>query len=65
MKQYNQLTQSIVDELKKIVGEKNVFTDPEKMQPYSYDEGVDKAYYHMPDAVVYAMKMLSGTIVLI
>ena len=50
---YNPVTPEIVDELKKIVGDKYViFADAEKLEPYSHDEVPDPRYAHMPDAVV-------------
>lgn len=52
MKQYNKLTSSIIDELKNIVGEKNVIVDEEKLIPYEKDEAEDPYFYHLPDAVV-------------
>ncbi len=51
--QYNPVTPEIVEELKKIVGEKYViFGDEEKLQAYSHDEVADEHYAHMPDAAV-------------
>ena len=50
---YNPVTQAIIDELKKIVGEKYVvFDDAEKLEPFSHDEVPDPRYAHMPEAVV-------------
>ena len=51
---YNKITPSIIDELIAIVGAENVITDTEKLEPYSHDEVSDPAYFHMPEAVVYA-----------
>src|SRR5512143_1359906 len=51
--QYNRVTPQIVEELKKVVGERYVvFGDPEKLEPYSHDEVAEKEYAHMPEAVV-------------
>ena len=51
--QYNPLTASVVDELKKIVGEKYVlFGDEDKLEPFSHDETPDRKYAHMPEAVI-------------
>jgi glycolate oxidase len=51
--QYNRVTPQIVEELKKIAGERYVvFGDPEKLEPYSHDEVAEKEYAHMPEAVV-------------
>jgi len=50
---YNRVTPKIVEELKRIVGERYVvFGDPEKLEPYSHDEVAEKEYAHMPEAVV-------------
>ncbi|MCY2924888.1 MAG: FAD-binding protein [Planctomycetota bacterium] len=50
---YNPVTPAIVEELKAIVGERFVlFGDAEKLEPYSHDEVPDRAYAHMPEAVV-------------
>lgn len=52
MKQYSQVTNTVIAELKKIVGEKFVYTTPDKMEPYSHDEVTDPKYTKMPEAVV-------------
>ena len=50
---YNPVTPAIVDELKKIVGDKYViFDDEEKLEPFSHDEIPGDDYSHMPEAVV-------------
>jgi len=50
---YNPVTPAIVEELKRIVGEKYViYRDAEKLEPYSHDEVPDRSYAHMPEAVV-------------
>lgn len=49
---YNPVTNEIVDRLIKIVGKKNVLTDKEKIEPYSYDETPKEQYAHMPEVVV-------------
>ncbi|GAF70059.1 unnamed protein product, partial [marine sediment metagenome] len=50
---YNPLTPKIVDELRRIVGERYVIHgDEEKLEAYSHDEVPDPRYAHMPDAVV-------------
>lgn len=51
-KRYNPVTKEIISELVQIVGEKNVITDEEKMEPYSYDETPKDQYAHMPEVVV-------------
>jgi glycolate oxidase len=51
--EYNPVTPAIVDELRRIVGEKYVvFGDPEKLEPYSHDEIAEPQYAHMPDCLV-------------
>jgi glycolate oxidase len=54
-KNYNHVTAEIIDELKAIVGAKNVVTDSEKMEPYSHDEVTDSHYFHMPEVVVFPL----------
>jgi glycolate oxidase len=50
---YYRVTPKVVEELKRIVGERYVvFGDPEKLEPYSHDEVAEKEYAHMPEAVV-------------
>jgi len=50
---YNRVTPQMVEELKKIVGERYVvFGDPEKLEPYSHDEVAEKEYAHMPEALI-------------
>jgi glycolate oxidase len=50
---YNPVTPAIVEELKTIVGARFVIhDDEEKLEPFSHDEVVEKAYRHMPEVVV-------------
>lgn len=50
---YNKVTPEIIEELKKIVGDKFViYDDPEKLEPYSHDEVAEKKYAHFPEVVV-------------
>jgi len=49
---YNPVTKRILDELIGISGKKNVLTDPEKIEVYSYDETPKEQYAHMPEVVV-------------
>ncbi len=53
MGNYHPVTPAIVEELKKIFGEKGVVVDPDKLQPYSRDEVTEARYHRMPEAVVY------------
>mgnify|MGYP006286838855 FL=1 len=52
MKKYNPVTEEIIVQLKKIVGEKNVLTDEEKIEAYSHDETPAEQYAHMPEVVL-------------
>lgn len=50
---YQPVTPEAVEELKSIVGERYVlYGDEEKLEPFSHDEIPEKAYRHMPEAVV-------------
>ncbi|MDI3546906.1 MAG: glycolate oxidase [Halanaerobiales bacterium] len=49
---YNPVTKDIIDELREIVGVKNVITDREKLEAYSHDETPAEQYAHMPEVVV-------------
>lgn len=52
--QYTPLNDEILNKLRAAVGEKNVLTDADLMQPYGHDEVTDPAYHHIPEAVVFA-----------
>jgi glycolate oxidase len=49
---YNRVTKRIVDELIRIIGDRFVITDTEKLEPYSHDEVAEKEYASMPEVVV-------------
>ena len=49
---YNPVTSEIIDQLKQIVGARNVYADEERMEAYSHDETNKAAYGHMPEVVV-------------
>ncbi len=50
---YNPVTENIVNELRRIVGEKYVlYGDADALEPYSHDETPDPKYAHMPEVVV-------------
>jgi glycolate oxidase len=49
---YNRVTKNIVDELIRIIGDRFVITDAEKLEPYSHDEVAEKEYASMPEVVV-------------
>lgn len=53
MPEYHKITPAVVAELKSLLDDKRVFTDPERMEPYSHDEVTDARYHHMPEAVVF------------
>ena len=46
------VTPEIIEELKKIVGEKFVYTDKDKLDPYSHDEVTDPHYMKEAQVVV-------------
>jgi len=52
MVKYNPVDMTVIAELKAIVGEKFVWTDPDKMEPYSHDEVTGENYIKLPEAVV-------------
>lgn len=52
MAQYKPVTKGIINELQTIVGEKYVYTDADKMDPYSHDEVTDPKYVKLPEVVV-------------
>lgn len=54
MSNYNKVTSDIVSRLQEIVSSKNVYTETDKMEPYSHDEVTDTRYHHMPEVVVLA-----------
>ena len=49
---YKKLTQDIIGKLEKIVGQKNLTFDPEKMEDYSHDEFSLRDIAKMPELVV-------------
>lgn len=49
---YNAVTPKIIEELKQIVGEKNVVMDQSVLEEYSHDEVTDVRYQHMPECIV-------------
>jgi len=53
MKKYNPVTDSVIAELKNIVGEANVSVDEKKLKDYSHDEVLDPHYIFMPEVVVF------------
>lgn len=50
---YNPLNSRVVNELSRIVGERNVVCDKERLEAYSHDETPAEQYGHMPEAVVF------------
>lgn len=49
---YKKVTQDIIEKLEKIVGQKNLTFDPEKMEDYSHDEFSLRDIARMPELVV-------------
>src|SRR5690554_3201223 len=49
---YTAITPSILEELKAIVGEHNLFTDTERIENYSHDETSREQFSHMPEVVL-------------
>ena len=49
---YSPVNHLIVEELIKICGKNYVFTDPEKLEPYSHDETPKEQFAHIPEVVV-------------
>jgi len=52
MGKYNPVDETVLFELKQIVGSTAVWTDRDKMEPYSHDEVTGEKYIHYPEAVV-------------
>lgn len=53
MSQYNPVTPTVVSELIKLLGDKNVTQDPDKLHTYSHDEVTESRYHHLPEVVVF------------
>lgn len=53
---YSPVTTAIVEKLIQICGENYVFTDKEKMEPYSHDETPVEQFAHLPEVVVMPRK---------
>jgi glycolate oxidase len=49
---YNPVTPAIVEKLKQICSDSTVFTDKEKLEPYSHDETPLAQFAHFPEVVV-------------
>jgi glycolate oxidase len=52
MRDYKKVDEKVIEDLKEMVGEKNVITDESKMIDYSHDEFTLSDIAHMPDVVV-------------
>jgi glycolate oxidase len=50
--EYKPVTPEVVDELRAILGDRNVIVDEEKLEAYSHDETNTEEYGHMPEVVV-------------
>lgn len=53
MPQYSSVDESVKKALSTIVGEKYVWTDPDKLEPYSHDEVTGEKYSKLPEVVVF------------
>ena len=53
MSKYNPVDSATIAELIQIVGEKYVWTDRDKLEPYSHDEVTGEKYIHYPEAVIF------------
>jgi glycolate oxidase len=51
-KVYSAVTPGILEELRRIVGPRNVLVDAERLEAYSHDETDAREYGHMPEVVV-------------
>ena len=51
MKTYQPITGEVLAELRSIVGEKYVWTDPDHLEQYKTDEETDPRKFHLPEAV--------------
>jgi len=49
---YNAVTEELLQELRQVVGEKYVKTDPSVLDIYKADESLAPSYWVMPEAVV-------------
>lgn len=52
MKTYNPVDEALLSELRALVGDRQVWTDPDKLEPYSHDEVTGEKYIRYPEAVV-------------
>lgn len=52
MKKYAAVSKAFLDEVRAIVGNAYVITDPEKLDPYKTDEEYDPRRFRLPEAVV-------------
>lgn len=50
--EYQRVHKGIIEELKSIVGDPYVLTDPEKLEAFSHDETPTERYHHLPEVVV-------------
>ncbi|NPV92482.1 MAG: FAD-binding oxidoreductase [Firmicutes bacterium] len=49
---YQKVSEPIISELRSILGDSGVVTDPEKMEAYSHDEVPETRWRHLPEVVV-------------
>ena len=53
MARFNKVSAELLDELKKVLGEKGVTVDPEKLQTYQTDEEGNPYWFRTPEVVVF------------
>ena len=52
MENYNPITQEVLEKLNALVGEQDVWTDPDHLEQYKTDEETDPRLFRTPEAVV-------------
>ena len=52
MKEYNSVSEPFLADVRAVVGDANVFTEPEKLEQYKTDEEYDPRRFRVPEAVV-------------
>ena len=53
MSQFNPVTLELIEKLKKVIGEKNVQTDPSILDAYKTDEEGNPVWFRLPEVVVF------------
>ena len=52
MKEYKSVSEPFLADVRAVVGDANVFTEPEKLEQYKTDEEYDPRRFRVPEAVV-------------